>query len=79
MRRITAARDIMAVRVLVGPKKLGKGFARIVAQKDGSGRIESFNLTAGKWLEAPPSITFTEVWSAPAVPFNLLHQIIESD
>jgi hypothetical protein len=52
-------------RVLVGPKKLANGYARIVSLKDGSGRIEKFDTAAGAWLEAPESVTFSEVWSAP--------------
>ena len=37
-------------RVLVGPKKLRGCYARIVSQRDGSGRIERFNrLFGGEW------------------------------
>ncbi len=53
-------------RVLVGPKKIDNGYARIVSLKDGSGRIEKFDSASGAWLEAPESVTFGEVWSAPA-------------
>jgi len=59
--------DNVAGRVLVGPKKLRSGYARIVSLKDGSGRIEKFDLVSRTWLEAPESITFSEVWSAPLV------------
>lgn len=55
-------------RVLVGPKKLRDGYARIVSQKDGSGRIEKLDVASGTWLEAHESVTFSEVWSAPSVP-----------
>ena len=55
-------------RVLVGPKKLQNGYARIVSQKDGSGRIEEFDAASGTWFEAHENITFSEVWSAPSVP-----------
>jgi hypothetical protein len=55
-------------RVLVGPKKLQNCYARIVSQKDGSGRIEEFDAASGTWSEAHESITFSEVWSAPSVP-----------
>lgn len=58
--------DTVPGRVLIGPKKLGSCFARIVSQKDGSGRIEKFDTTSGRWLPAPESITFSDVWSAPA-------------
>lgn len=54
-------------RVLVGPKKLRSCFARIVSQKDGSGRIEKFDPASRTWFEAPESVTFSEVWSAPPV------------
>lgn len=55
-----------AGRVLIGPKKLGQGYARIVANRDGSGRIESFDLVSRTWIPASDGITFSAVWSAPA-------------
>lgn len=55
-----------AGRVLIGPKKIGRGYARIVANRDGSGRIESFDLVSRIWVPAPESVTFSEVWSAPS-------------
>jgi hypothetical protein len=54
-------------RVLVGPKKLRNAYVRIVSQRDGSGRIERYDLGSGNWSPAPESITFSEVWSAPPV------------
>jgi len=54
-------------RVVVGPKKLRSCYARIVSLKDGSGRIEKFDLASRTWFEAPETITFSEVWSAPSV------------
>lgn len=54
-------------RVLVGPKKLRAGYVRIVSQRDGSGRIERYDLASGNWSPAPESVTFSEVWSAPSV------------
>ena len=56
----------VAGRVLVGPKKLRSCYVRIVSLKDGSGRIEKFDLASRTWSEAPESITFSEVWSAPS-------------
>lgn len=53
-------------RVLVGPKKLQHGYARIVSNRDGSGRIEMFDPVSRTWCPAPESIGFSEVWSAPA-------------
>lgn len=55
-----------AGRVLIGPKQLGQSYARIVANRDGSGRIESFDLVSKTWIPASDSITFSDVWSAPA-------------
>ncbi len=59
-------------RVLVGPKKLGGGYVRIISLKDGTGRIEKLDLKAGAWLPAPESVTFSEVWSAPPAPMLAL-------
>lgn len=58
----------IAGRVLVGPKKLRNGYARIVSLRDGSGRIEKFDLESRTWVQAPESVTFSEVWGAPSVP-----------
>ena len=55
-------------RVLVGPKKLRTHYVRIVAQRDGSGLIEKYDVASGSWSPAPESITFSEVWSAPSAP-----------
>jgi hypothetical protein len=60
-----------APRVLIGPKKLLGGYVRIVAHKDGSGRIESFNPESRTWSLAAESVTFSEVWSAPPVSVSL--------
>lgn len=57
----------VAGRVVIGPKKVRGGYARIVAQKDGSGCIESFDPASRTWSLAPQSVTFGEVWSAPQV------------
>ena len=65
MRRVTATKEAAANRVLVGPKHVNWGYVRIVAQKDGSGRIESINSASRQWLLAPDSVTFVEVRSAP--------------
>jgi hypothetical protein len=64
-----------AGRVIVGPRKLQGGYARIVGQKDGSGCIERFDSKSRTWSLAPASVTFGEVWSAPAVPDLLWAQI----
>jgi len=59
--------DNVVGRVLIGPKKLRSCYARIVSQRDGSGRIEKFDFTSRTWFQAPESVTFSEVWSAPSV------------
>lgn len=64
-----------AGRVVIGPKKLRNGYARIVSRKDGSGRIEKFDTASRTWFEAPESVTFAEVWSAPPVPTLLWAEI----
>ena len=55
-------------RVLVGPKKLGRDFVRIVSQRNGSGLIECYDQSLRAWQPAPLAISFGEVWSAPDVP-----------
>lgn len=58
---------------------LDGGYARIVAKRDGSGCIESYDRAGRKWIVASDSVTFAAVWSAPAVPFDLLAGIAEAD
>ena len=65
----------LAGRVLVGPKALQDGYVRIVAQKDGSGCIESFNIASRKWFAAPLDVTFGKVWGAPLVAPDLWARI----
>ena len=55
-------------RVVVGPKQLSSGYARVVSARDGSGRIECFDPASRTWFAAPESVTFSEIWSAPAAP-----------
>ena len=64
-----------AGRVVVGPRKVRGGYVRIVGQKDGSGNIESFDCATRTWSLAPENVTFSEVWSAPAVPALLWARI----
>jgi hypothetical protein len=56
-----------AGRVLLGPCKVRQDYYRLVSEKGGSGRIESYDLASRTWSEAPESITFDEVWRAPRV------------
>jgi len=65
----------LAGRVLVGPKKVPGGYARIVAHKDGSGTIESFDVASRTWSSAAQSVTFSEVWAAPVVSLELWARI----
>ena len=60
-------KELIAGRVLFGPKQTSVGYARIVALKDGSGCIECFDKVTGTWSAAPPSLTFNEVWTAATV------------
>lgn len=55
-------------RVVISPRKLRGCYARIVSEKDGSGRIEIYNHRSRTWIPAHESITFTDVWSAPSAP-----------
>ena len=65
----------LAGRVLIGPKKIEGGYARIVAHKDGSGCIECFDLASRTWSSAAQSVTFSEVWRAPLVAPELWARI----
>jgi len=68
MKNSVICRTVVAGRVVVGPKKMSTGYARIVARKDGSGCIESYDARSKTWVEASATITFDEVWRAPLVP-----------
>jgi hypothetical protein len=61
-------------RVVLGPRRVGRQYARIVAHRDGSGRIELFDSDTGLWSDALERCTFAEIWSAPppAVPLAFL-------
>lgn len=54
-------------RIVVGPRQIRDGFARIVAAANGAGRIELYDAGSGSWMDAHDTYTFDEVWSAPAV------------
>ena len=53
-------------RVVLGPRPVRYGYARIVARADGSGRIELYDTHARLWVEALERCTFDDIWSAPA-------------
>lgn len=65
-----------AGRVVFGPCRLRQSYYRIVSGKGGSGCIEKFDPLSRAWSPAPESVTFAEVWSAPAVP---LAAVIRAD
>jgi hypothetical protein len=56
----------IAGRVVLGPRQLRNGLARIVAHADGSGRIEVYDMQSSEWRDAEGACTFSEIWSAPA-------------
>ena len=59
-----------AGRIVLGPRMVGKQYARIVALADGSGRIEIYDKGAGHWRAALESCGFGELWSAAALPLT---------
>ena len=76
MKTAVTGRTLVAGRVLLGPSEVGTGYARIIALKDGSGRIECYDEDAGMWKPAPDSLTFGEVWAAaPVVAPEVLARI----
>jgi hypothetical protein len=52
-------------RIVLGPRRVRNGYARIVANANGSGRIELFDARSGAWRDAAEKCTFSELWSAP--------------
>lgn len=67
MKTAVIGKVLVPGRVLLGPKEVGTSYARIVALKDGSGCIQSFDKTTGTWSPAPIDLTFNEVWKAETV------------
>jgi hypothetical protein len=65
---MTVARPLKkAGRVVVGPRQVQQGYARIVGCEDGSGRIELYDPAKRLWVDASNECTFSELWSAPPV------------
>jgi hypothetical protein len=54
-------------RIVLGPRPVRNGYARIVATANGSGRIELLNSQSGAWCDADGGCTFSELWSAPPI------------
>ena len=67
MKTAVMGKVLVAGRVLLGPKKISSGYARIVVLKDGSGCIECFDSKSRIWSPAPDSLRFDEVWAAESV------------
>ena len=66
--KATLARPNKSVgRIVLGPRPVKNGYARIVATADGSGRIEVFDAAMGAWHDAVGACTFDELWRAAAV------------
>lgn len=72
---IVAKRVIASGRVVLGPKKIKGGYARIISQSDGSGRIETFDVESRKWLVAEETVSFATVWAAPLVSALVVEQL----
>jgi hypothetical protein len=65
---MTLAHPLKTVgRVVLGPRRVRNGYARIVAKANGSGRIELFDMKAGSWREAFEECSFDDVWSGSPV------------
>ena len=56
-----------AGRIVLGPRRLGHDYVRIVARPDGSGRVEIYDRSSGAWGDALERCSFSDVWRAPAV------------
>ena len=64
-RSVLASPSKTVGRVVLGPRRVGPQYARIVAHRDGSGVIELYDATSGVWSEAVDQCSFSEIWSAP--------------
>ena len=63
--RTTLARPLKTTgRVVLGPRRVGAKYARIVALVDGSGQIEIFDEVARAWCAAGDLCNFCDLWSA---------------
>ncbi|HEY9447466.1 MAG TPA: hypothetical protein VIQ62_10370 [Burkholderiales bacterium] len=64
---IVARRELVAGRIVLGPRNVKGQYARIVSQSDGSGRVETFDTVTQKWRPAPEDVSFSDIWAAPIV------------
>ena len=67
MQSLIAHPNKLVGRVVLGPRPVRNGYARIVASADGSGRMELFDAAVGTWRDASGACTFDELWKAAAV------------
>ena len=69
---MTLAKPVRTVgRIVLGPREVRGRYVRIVAQADGSGRIEIYDVDSASWSDAVEQCTFSDVWSAPALTMSL--------
>lgn len=64
---LVARPDKTAGRIVLGPRRLGHDYVRIVARPDGSGRVEIYDRSIRAWADALERFSFIDVWRAPAV------------
>ena len=70
--QVTLAKPVRTVgRIVLGPREVRGRYVRIVAQADGSGRIEIYDVDSGSWSDAVEQCSFSDVWSAPALTMSL--------
>jgi hypothetical protein len=68
LKKVILARPDKSVgRIVLGPRPVKNGYARIVATADGCGRIEVFDAAGGVWQDALGTCTFDELWRAAAI------------
>jgi hypothetical protein len=71
---IVRKREISSGRTVLGPRKIGGIYARIVSLSDGSGRIEMFDGDSDTWV-VTEAISFSDIWNAPVVSPLVIEQI----
>ena len=64
MQAILASPRKVTGRVVLGPRLVGKQYARIIALANGAGRLEIYDRAADAWCAAPDSCSFALLWSA---------------
>jgi hypothetical protein len=64
-------------RIVLGPRRLGHDYVRIVARSDGSGRVEIYDRSTGAWAEAFERCSFSDVWRGTAVDAMTLATLLD--